>query len=278
MKFIKIQSILLASVLNVGLLGSAVAEVTDDFSGNLSKWTDKGNNEWSSRNGILNVQYDISCGSVGCPQADLILKDQYQMSDNYDASIDMIRTESPTHSLYFQAYASFSLWKDNFQKISVNVGGGGDSWNGTQTQIKVNVQTWDGAWSTSLDENISYNWDPNTWNTVTVKKAGAIYSIYINGTYLTKYEDNFLNGTGKIGLHSYGTKRLDNFVLKSSNSTSSCASPKAVTVSENLDIQIPSLNYTSLLGTQNLWVNLKYYGKSPNGEILWKLKDFGTNP
>jgi len=66
--------------------------------------------------------------------------------------------------------------------------------------------------------------------------------------------------------------------IPSSNSSSSCTSPQAITVSENLDIQILSLNYTSLLGTQNLWINLKYYGKGSNGEILWKLKDFGTNP
>ena len=46
------------------------------------------------------------------------------------------------------------------------------------------------------------------------------------------------------------------------------------TISTDLDIHIPELNYISPFGTMNLWVDLKYVGES-NGEFLWKLYDLG---
>jgi hypothetical protein len=47
------------------------------------------------------------------------------------------------------------------------------------------------------------------------------------------------------------------------------------TVSQNLDIYIPSLQYNTPLGSQNIWVKLGFHGQGPNGELLWKLNNFG---
>lgn len=49
------------------------------------------------------------------------------------------------------------------------------------------------------------------------------------------------------------------------------------TVSSNLDIHIPSLIFSDPSTTLNLWANFEYYGQGPNGELLWKLKDYGDN-
>lgn len=54
--------------------------------------------------------------------------------------------------------------------------------------------------------------------------------------------------------------------------------PAIGTISSDLDIHMPSLNYQSLEGLQSLWVNFEYYGEGSNGELLWKLKEFGANP
>jgi len=49
------------------------------------------------------------------------------------------------------------------------------------------------------------------------------------------------------------------------------------TVSPNLDIHIPSINYESQIGTLNIWTNLEYLGINSDGKHIWGLKDFGKN-
>jgi len=48
------------------------------------------------------------------------------------------------------------------------------------------------------------------------------------------------------------------------------------TVNSNLDISIPLINYQTLFGTQNIWVNLDYSHEN-NGDYFWKLGSFGEN-
>lgn len=54
-------------------------------------------------------------------------------------------------------------------------------------------------------------------------------------------------------------------------------SSKVGTVSSNLNIYMPSLNYQSLDGNQNLWADFEHYGQDSNGTLLWKLKGYGEN-
>ncbi len=49
------------------------------------------------------------------------------------------------------------------------------------------------------------------------------------------------------------------------------------TVTSNLDIHLPFINYESLQGTQNIWANLKYLGTNIEEQHIWELKDFGVN-
>lgn len=52
-------------------------------------------------------------------------------------------------------------------------------------------------------------------------------------------------------------------------------SNSSTTVSENLDINIQSATYQSSEGTLNIWANLEYKGVDSDGDLIWKLKDFG---
>ncbi|MDM8567879.1 hypothetical protein QUF74_19800 [Candidatus Halobeggiatoa sp. HSG11] len=40
---------------------------------------------------------------------------------------------------------------------------------------------------------------------------------------------------------------------------------------------MPSLNYTTLFGIQNIWADFEYMGQNSDGKFTWILKDFGTN-
>jgi hypothetical protein len=48
------------------------------------------------------------------------------------------------------------------------------------------------------------------------------------------------------------------------------------TVSENLDITIPSINYINSTETKNIWVNLKF-SHQENDELYWRLDNYGVN-
>ncbi len=75
---------------------------------------------------------------------------------------------------------------------------------------------------------------------------------------------------------SSGALEVDEFGFGISTSTS-CA---IGTVSSILDIHMPSLNYQSSTGTQNMWIDFEFYGQGLNGEFLWMLTDYGllTSP
>ena len=48
------------------------------------------------------------------------------------------------------------------------------------------------------------------------------------------------------------------------------------TVSPELNIHMPTLLYNTAFGNMNLWVDFEFAGES-NGDLLWKLSDFGEN-
>ncbi|MDM8560079.1 hypothetical protein [Candidatus Parabeggiatoa sp. HSG14] len=64
--------------------------------------------------------------------------------------------------------------------------------------------------------------------------------------------------------------------IEQSNITS-CPVGNSGIVSPNLNIKIPSLNYQSLTGTQNIWVDFEYLGTNSEGKHIWGLKNYGVN-
>lgn len=58
---------------------------------------------------------------------------------------------------------------------------------------------------------------------------------------------------------------------------SSSACSTIGTVSANLDISIPFINYQSADGIHNLWADLQYVGINSEGKHIWSLKEFDYN-
>ena len=85
-------------------------------------------------------------------------------------------------------------------------------------------------------------------------------SIWVKFTYA---------GVTSTGEHLW---KLSDYGLNNSSSPSG-----AGTVAQNLDIHMPSLDYNSLFGTQNIWASFTFHGQGTNSELLWKLTDFGSN-
>ena len=68
----------------------------------------------------------------------------------------------------------------------------------------------------------------------------------------------------------YNTHKID---IPAQNSAVS----GGTTVSQNLNIHIPSATYQSSQGSLNIQANLEYKGTDENGDHIWKLKDYGVN-
>ncbi len=233
----------------------------DDFSNGLTAWVNRGGN-WTASNGKLTVDYDIGCASVTCPHADLTLADSYQLAGDYEAVIDFSKTTDPRG--YAWSVAQFGLWSSANQKISIGIGGGGNlTWGGPQSTISVDVQNWSGTWSARLPKaSFNYAWNADKTQTASIRKAGKIYSIYINGTYLTQFTDDFLSGTGKLGLHAYGPKVYDNFRLRppgtsETDTVVSSAAGRMFSMPASAVAATPSATYALVQWTPSGWAQVE---------------------
>ncbi len=104
---------------------------------------------------------------------------------------------------------------------------------------------------------------------------------YVNSKFAVDLSDSI--STSSLRIHLVSGGGVDNNLCLSeieiqevSEGESSCLSTKTGTVSSNLDIYMPSLNYQTLFGTQNIWVDFKY-SHEENGKLYWSLKDYGEN-
>lgn len=190
----------------------------DDFSGTLSAWIDENGNDWTILNNQLHGYWSLS-NATG-PQADLILKDENQppANSNWKASIDFTNVADDGIPIYHQAIVEFSLWQDANLKFIIDVGGAGDNWGGIQDSIGFRVQAWNGSWGQLCPVSagkVKFHWDAEQWHTASIVKYNNsnIYSVLVDNACIAHYIDTILNGQGKIGLHSYGTKKHDNFKL-----------------------------------------------------------------
>ena len=201
-------------VLRTGAFTACETVFQDDFSSGLSHW-DQHWGSWSLSNGELIANYGISCGTPSCSQADLVLNDVTMPDNHWRASIDFIRHRDATHAHYYQAFGSFCMWQDANTRLTFGVGGGGWSdWGGVQDEVHWSVGCRNGGWQGIVSGTVPINWIPEIWHTATLEYLDGTYNLYFDGQYLGSYEDTYLYGEGTIGLHTYGTKRWDNFVLE----------------------------------------------------------------
>jgi hypothetical protein len=133
-----------------------------------------------------------------------------------------------------------------------------------QNTIKISVQKWNGSWGAAQILYIPINWYIDSTNFITLEKHGKIYSVFLNDKFLMNYEDNFLNGTGKYGFHTYGAILLDNFQLDS------CVNTRFVTQPENTTV---SLGDTVMLSSVAVGPNLSYQWQKNNSNISGATND-----
>lgn len=185
----------------------------DTFSGDLSKWEFFGGS-WFLQEGTLFADYGISCGSVTCAHAHATVKAEFQppTDQGHSVSVDFIRTQNVSHSIYYAAYADIAYVLDSNRRYFLSIGYGNDNWTGVgQTFLDVDLQYWNGSWSHRSNTRVHIAWDPNQWNTFRLDKIGDTATLYLNGTLIHTITDALFLEPAKVGLHTYGTKRLDNF-------------------------------------------------------------------
>ncbi|MCK5831229.1 MAG: hypothetical protein KAH20_13105 [Methylococcales bacterium] len=77
-------------------------------------------------------------------------------------------------------------------------------------------------------------------------------------------------GTNAENKHVWGRKAEGN------HDTNICSETIGTgTVLLNTDLFMPSMNFDTGNGIQNIWAKLKYLGKNDKGQLLWQLKDNG---
>ena len=179
------------------------------FDDTLSAWEIK-SGSWTASNNILTgfFTHEFALGTQGT----ILLKDEYQpQTTDWRIGVDFAYIKYPNRSYYY-SHAVFSLWHDSQNKHTVSMGDGGANWSGSpQTAIKVNRQSYQ-PWTTILSENVQINWDPQEWNRAEIEKNANQYTVYLNGTQITQFEDDSLAGA-KLGFHIYGICKLRNFSL-----------------------------------------------------------------
>ena len=120
---------------------------------------------------------------------------------------------------------------------------------------------------------------PNTGtgNSLTYSTAdGAIGSVDNTTNNASVFTSNFFDGSiddVKVYNRTLTDSEIQELFLEG---TDACTEYSNATITPNLDIHLPSLNYQSLTGALNLWVDLEFYGRE-EGNLLWKLKGYGEH-
>ncbi|MEQ9353698.1 MAG: FG-GAP-like repeat-containing protein [Vicingaceae bacterium] len=190
----------------------------DSFDGDLSNWnnpTEEGS--WSTNSGLLRGDYNITCGSTTCPQADLIVNDPSQPIDNWKVTQSF--TEYVAYTGTNGYLAKFGVFVDADNKINLSVG---EITAGAQDSVRISLSHWNGSWSSYTLPGLSSNrrivyeggWNSNEINTASIQKNGTTYRIYLNDKFLISFEDTYLNGSGKVGVHTYGGVESLSFLIE----------------------------------------------------------------
>lgn len=194
---------------------------SDDFSSGLGNWVTRapGGGSWWTSNNELFGDYNIGCGSSGCPHVYLLLSDTYQLGDqNWRAEIQSGLTQS--YCCYnggaITNVAKFGLWVSDSEKEAIEVGAW---WQGLNAPTSadfayVSHQRYPWTWVNS-PSNFSYPvtpWTPAQFQTATLTKQGNEYIVTWNGEEIYRVTRTF-SSPPKISFKTYGGVRMDNFKL-----------------------------------------------------------------
>lgn len=108
----------------------------------------------------------------------------------------------------------------------------------------------------------------------------SLYKFKIDGTVL--YDGSFSKNDQNLWLAANDNESsrlvyLDNIVIYSDNINLSSPPEECAKFLENGDMSIPCLSLPYNNGHRKilLWVDLEYAGQNKNGDLIWKLKEFG---
>ncbi|MDM8567475.1 hypothetical protein QUF74_17735 [Candidatus Halobeggiatoa sp. HSG11] len=145
--------------------------------------------------------------------------------------------------------------------------------------------------SNSISEDISSDkcWKmASNYSAANLNRDNNFWTYFCPKQGLLDYIDRtIIEETSSCSSTKYTQTDIDNAITQGKqiciNSPSSCgietegSTVEAGTISANLDIYMPSLNYETLLDTQNIWADFKYSGTNPEGKHTWELEDYGVN-
>lgn len=157
-----------------------------------------------------------------------------------------------------------------------------------------------------FDTNI--NLTDNQWHQVAITSDTSNYTLYVNGNLVASDSQTTSgNLTDQAVIGDYSNQcadlpacscfeedhhfngmldefRIYNRALSESeiqelynDSETNCPASDPASIGLNLDIHIPSAEYQSLNGTSNFWVDLEFKGTDVDGDMVWKLRDYGSN-
>ncbi len=274
-----------------GLFGNAVADIDR---GLVAHYNFDGNANDSSGNG----KHGTENGGVS------YVTGQFGQAVSFDGGDDYLEIPD-TNLLDLSNSLTLSAWiyTTSHEANTKGIISKGRSSNGTGYRLGVYNGKADLGLNNNLYNCFVHSKEPintNKWVHIAGSWDGTIMKIYVNGSLnntndscagssLTDSSESLNIGretSGLTGRYFRGRTdeaRIYNRALTESEINevyqygNSCTSSEAGTVLSNLDIHMPSLDYQTLLGTQNIWVDFEYYGEGSNGELLWKLKDYGAN-
>ena len=284
-------SCVLFFVLSFGLLGNVSADIN---SGLVAYYAFEGNANDSSGNGNHGRANDNVAYTSG----------KFGSSASFNGVNNYIVVPH-SNSLNLTSQLSLSFWfKGGGAQISYFI----RKWNsGTDITWQADLAT--GGIGSGIDFYVSENgtssdrvyirqvgqtYQDNQWHHYSATfEAGSSINLYIDSLLVGTIEGNISNvqsifsNTSNLTIGEYAGQmdevRIYNRVLSEPEiqelytGNPSCTAAEAGTVSSNLDIHMPSLNYKSLLGTQNIWADLEYLGKNSEGRHIWGLENYGAN-
>lgn len=220
MKYIRFAPLFLALVLTNARAGTIL---NDSFDSGLSNWTAQ-SGDWSILpNGSLKGAWSFS--AAYSQQGVLRLDSSFQPAGDFVASVDFTRISNagyyfPGLDPAFSAAATFGFIQSDGRRLDIGLQGPATVSNqlsGPQTSIYAFAQVYNGPgpYQQPFATPYGINWDPNAWNTFNLSRVGSLYTIGLNGTELTSFNDTIFNGAGALSLKTYGVSNFDNFKLSS---------------------------------------------------------------
>jgi pimeloyl-ACP methyl ester carboxylesterase len=191
--------------------------LSDDFSSGLGNWFSR-SGSWTASAGTLVGEYDIACGSTGCPQGVLELRSDLQPAAGKDwrAEIQFSKVAYPYSSSYNLTYAqlAFSLYVSSSERQYLWLGQATNNEVMPATYSTLGIDHRNGLpWSYIGGGTVPVApWAPTAWNTAALEKRGNQYTVFFNGVQVYSFIGGFSQAP-KIGFQVYGKLVADNFKL-----------------------------------------------------------------